>query len=149
MAGRLKITDTSPSRHSVEGWHRRGEDDAGVDDDILDLQRTFDDAELQADTRRLDALLVDDFLSIGERGFVLDKQQWITRHKDFRYLSLETSEVDVRRYEHTAILRCVQHSRATWRGDAMTLATRVSQVWVEQPAGWRLAAIQFSTLAPS
>jgi hypothetical protein len=119
-----------------------------VDEDILDLQSDFDDAELQADTQRLDALLVDDFLSIGERGFVLDKQQWVGRHGDFRYLSIETSEVDVRRYERTAILRCVQHSRATWRGDTMTLATRVSQVWIEQPAGWRLAAIQFSTLAP-
>ena len=29
----------------------------------------------------------------------------------------------------------------------MTLATRVSQTWIEQPDGWRLAAIQFSTLA--
>ncbi len=123
-------------------------DDARVDDDILDIQRAFTDAELRADAERLDALLVDDFLSIGERGFVLDKEQWIGRHKDFRYLSIETSEVDVRRYASTAILRCVQHSRATWRGEAMALATRVSQVWVEQPGGWRLAAIQFSTLAP-
>jgi hypothetical protein len=123
-------------------------DDARVDDDILDIQRAFTDAELRADAERLDVLLVDDFLSIGERGFVLDKEQWIGRHKDFRYLSIETSEVDVRRYASTAILRCVQHSRATWRGEAMALATRVSQVWVEQPGGWRLAAIQFSTLAP-
>lgn len=120
-----------------------------VSDEILVLQRSFDDAELHADTQRLGALLVDDFLSIGERGFVLDKEQWIGRHKDFRYLSIETSEVDVRRYERTAILRCVQRSRATWRGDEMSLATRMSQVWVEQPDGWRLAAIQFSTLAPA
>lgn len=135
----------SAVRIVAEGMRR---DDAGVDNDIIDLQRAFDDAELQADRVRLNALLVDDFLSIGERGFVLDKEQWIARHEDFRYLSIETSEVDVRRYERTAILRCVQHSRATWRGDAMTLATRVGQVWIEQPGGWRLAAIQFSTLAP-
>jgi len=122
--------------------------DVLVSDEILVLQRAFEDAELRADAERLGALLVDDFLSIGERGFVLDKEQWIGRHKDFRYLSIETSEVDVRRYERTAILRCVQHSRATWRGDAMALATRVSQVWIEQPDGWRLAAIQFSTLDP-
>jgi len=119
-----------------------------VSDEILVLQRAFEDAELRADAERLGALLVDDFLSIGERGFVLDKERWIGRHKDFRYLSIETSEVDVRRYERTAILRCVQHSRATWRGDAMALATRVSQVWIEQPDCWRLAAIQFSTLDP-
>lgn len=119
-----------------------------MDDEILELQRAFDEAELRRDAERLEALLADDFLSIGERGFVLDKEQWIGRHEDLRYLSIETSEVDVRRYDRTAILRCVQRSRAIWRGDPMTLATRVSQVWIERPGSWRLAAIQFSTLAP-
>jgi hypothetical protein len=55
--------------------------------------------------------------------------------------------MDVRRYDKAAIVRCVQRSRATWRGNQMTLAVRLSQVWVQQPSGWRLAAIQFSSLA--
>jgi hypothetical protein len=58
-------------------------------------------------------------MSIGERGFQLDKRQWIDRHTDFAYLSPRTAELDVRRYERTAIVRCVQRSRATWRGDEM------------------------------
>lgn len=115
-------------------------------DDILKLQRAFDDAELRADADRLNALLADDFLSIGERGFQLGKRQWIERHHDFRYLDIETTEVDVRRYDKAAIVRCVQRSRATWRGEPVTLAVRLSQVWIEQPDGWRLAGIQFSTL---
>ncbi|MFI6455471.1 DUF4440 domain-containing protein [Streptosporangium amethystogenes] len=114
--------------------------------DILSLQQAFDDAELHADTDRLDTLLADDFMSIGERGFQLDKRQWIDRHADFAYLSLETAELDVRRYERTAIVRCVQRSRASWRGDEMALTVRLSQVWIELPGGWRLAGIQFSSL---
>jgi hypothetical protein len=117
-----------------------------VADEILELQVAFDDAELRGDAVRLDSLLTDDFLSIGEQGYVLGKQEWIGRHGDFRYLSVETSEVDVRRYDNTAIVRCVQRSRASWRGDEMTLAVRLSQVWVRQSNGWRLAALQFSTL---
>jgi len=119
-----------------------------VADDILELQRAFDDAELRADTDLLDTLLADDFLSIGERGFQLDKRQWIDRHRDFRYLAIETTAVDIRRYDQAAIVRCVQRSRASWRGDSMTLAVRLSQVWIKQPDGWRLAGIQFSTLDP-
>jgi ketosteroid isomerase-like protein len=92
-------------------------------DDILELQRAFDDAELHADTGRLATLLADDFLAIGERGFQ-------------------------RRYDQAAIVRCVQRSRASWRGEPMTLAVRLSQVWIRQPDGWRLAGIQFSTLDP-
>jgi hypothetical protein len=58
--------------------------------DIRELQQAFDDAELHAGTGRLNSLLADDFISTGERGFQLDKRQWIARHADFAYLSLET-----------------------------------------------------------
>jgi hypothetical protein len=117
-----------------------------VADDILELQRAFDDAELRGDAERLDGMLADDFLSIGEQGYQLGKQEWIGRHGEFRYLSIETTGVDIRRYDKTAIVRCVQRSRATWRGEPMALAVRLSQVWVWRPGGWQLAAIQFSTL---
>ena len=117
--------------------------------DIRELQQAFDDAELHADTDRLDTLLADDFMSIGERGFQLDKRQWIDRHADFAYLALETAELDVRCYDRAAIVRCVQRSRASWRGDEMTLTVRLSQVWIEQPDGWRLAGIQFSSFDPA
>jgi hypothetical protein len=126
-----------------------GRQDNQVIADIRELQQAFDDAELHADTDRLNSLLADDFLSIGERGFQLDKRQWIARHADFAYLSLDTAELDVRCYDHAAIVRCVQRSRASWRGDAMTLAVRLSQVWIELPGGWRLAGIQFSPLDPA
>lgn len=113
--------------------------------DIDELQRAFNDAELHADTDRLNALLADDFMSIGEQGFQLDKQQWINRHADFTYLTLDTSDLDIRRYDRAAIVRCVQRSRASWRGEEMTLAVRLSQVWIELPDGWRIAGIQFSS----
>jgi hypothetical protein len=51
--------------------------------DIRELQQAFDDAELHADTDRLNSLLADDFVSIGERGFQFDKRQWIARHAPF------------------------------------------------------------------
>jgi hypothetical protein len=133
------------------GWaDGRSAPEAGhVTSDILELQRAFTEAELNADTARLDELLADDFRSIGERGFVLDKRQWIDRHAEFGYLDVEISEVEVRRYERAAIVRCAQRSRATWRGSEMSLSTRVSQTWVEGPKGWRLAGIQFSSLDPA
>jgi hypothetical protein len=117
-------------------------------DDILTVQKAFDAAELAADTTRLESLLAEDFQSIGERGYVLDKTQWIARHADFHYVSVDSSQVDIRRYAGTAIVRSVQRSRAVWQGTALELSTRVSHVWISHPDGWRLAAIQFSTLDP-
>ena len=72
----------------------------------------------------------------------------MARLVEFRYLSIGTSEVDVRRYGEAAIVCCVQRRRASWRGGPMALAVRLSQVRVREPAGWRIVAIQFSALGP-
>jgi hypothetical protein len=123
--------------------------DPQVTADLRNLHQEFSDAELHADTDRLNALLADDFKSIGERGYLLGKQQWIDRHADFAYLALTTTELQVRRYDHAAIIRCVQRSRATWQGEVMTSTVRLSQVWIESSGGWQLAGIRFSLLDPA
>jgi ketosteroid isomerase-like protein len=116
-------------------------------DQILKLHRDFDRAELSADLDTLRRLLTDDFQSIGPRGFVLDKNAWIGRHAQFKYHSLDSSEVDVREYGDAAIVRNVQRNRASYQGQEMDHAVRVSQVWVQQAGEWKLAGIQFSPLA--
>jgi hypothetical protein len=114
--------------------------------DARRLARDFEAAEATADAGTLNALLADDFRSIGEQGYVLDKAQWIGKFADFAYLSLQSADVEVCHYGHAAIVRCVQRSRSVWRGQEMALTVRVSQTWVELPQGWRLAGIQFSSL---
>ena len=114
--------------------------------DVQRLHRAFDEAELRADTAALDVLLTEDFRSIGEQGYVLDKAGWVGRFAEFSYTSLESSDVDVCCYPHAAIVRCVQRSRSRWRGQEMALSVRVSQTWVELAGRWRLAGIQFSSL---
>jgi hypothetical protein len=54
-----------------------------MNDTIRALQNEFDASELHAETETLQRLIADDFLSIGLRGFVLDKQEWIDRHVHF------------------------------------------------------------------
>ncbi len=118
-----------------------------VQDTIRDLQNEFDRAELAGDRETLERLIAPDFQSIGPKGFVLTKEQWIGRHGKFRYHQLDTSELDIQVYDRTAIVRDLQRNRATHGDDEVALAVRVSQVWVDQQGEWRLAAIQFSPLA--
>ena len=116
-------------------------------DAVREVQERFDEAERSADLDTLRELIAEDFLSIGPRGFVLDKSQWIERHGEFAYQALDTSELDVRRYGDTAVVRDVQRNRATWRDQDVRVDTRVSQVWVRLDGRWQLVAIQFSPLA--
>ena len=114
--------------------------------DAHELHRAFEAAEFRADINALQTLLADDFRSIGDQGYVLDKTQWLNKFADFSYSDLESSDVEVSRYDHAAIVRYVQHSRSVWRDQEMALTSRVSQTWIEHPHGWQLANIQFSTL---
>jgi hypothetical protein len=116
-------------------------------DDVRAVQHRFDRAELDADRETLRELIAEDFLSIGPRGFVLDKSQWIDRHDRFTYHRLETSEIDVRSYGDTAVVRDVQRNQATYGDQQVAVTTRVGQVWIRRHGGWRLVAIQFSPLA--
>jgi hypothetical protein len=116
-------------------------------DTIRQVQAEFDRAELYDDRETLRRLIADDFLSIGPRGFILNKDQWINRHNQFSYQALDTSEMDVRLHDGTAIVRNVQKNRATYDNHPVELTVRVSQVWVNQQGEWRLAAIQFSPMA--
>jgi hypothetical protein len=118
---------------------------AGMDE-LAERLQAFDDAERHGRADVLESLLADDFRSIGERGFVLDKAAWIARFDDFRYVSRALSDSDVRHYGSTAIVRCIERSEAVWQGRSMALETRVSQVWVVLPGGWTLVALQFSSL---
>lgn len=117
------------------------------DDAVLAAQERFDAAELKDDRRALDDLIADDFRSIGPKGFVLDKRQWIDRHDRFRYHELATSEVEIRRYGDAAIVRNVQTNRATHDHDDIKLTMRVSQTWVKRDGRWQIAGIQFSPMA--
>jgi hypothetical protein len=123
------------------------ESSARIEEEVRSRQRAFDRAELHADRAALRDLLTDDFLSIGPKGFVLDKQQWIDRHELFKYDELNISDVDVRLYDQAAIVRNVQTNKATFKDEPVNIQVRVSQTWVRNGGEWKLAGIQFSPMA--
>lgn len=113
-------------------------------DRIRELQQDFDNAELHADTKQLQQLIHDDFAGIGPKGFMLNKEQWINRHRQFKYEKLETSDIDIRVYDNTAIVRNMQKNKARYNNEAVELSVRASQVWINENDQWRIVAAQFS-----
>jgi hypothetical protein len=117
-----------------------------MNENIRELHQALDAAELHADRDTLNTLLADDFRGIGPRGFMLDKAGWISRFDRFAYSSLESREVDIQSYNGVAIVREVQQSAGAYNGQDVEMTTRVCEVWIEKPEGWKLASIQFSPM---
>src|SRR5205809_6686640 len=99
--------------------------------------------------RGLDRLLAADFLGIGPRGFVLNKEAWLGRHAsgDFKYLSMEQQDPILRKYTDSAILLVTEESKSTYKGQPVSVgALRATYTFVRLRGSWRLAGAQYSPI---
>ena len=109
-------------------------------------------AELGGDTTSLQGIMADDFVAVGPRGFVLTKEQWISRHEagNLKYGSFELDEAEVRTYQDAAILVCRQSAAGVYEDENgrydIDESFRATLVFVRQDGSWRLAGLQLSPI---
>lgn len=120
--------------------------------DVMTLGEDWAAAELSGDTELLAEILADDFVGVGPRGFMLNREQWLSRHEtgSLTYESFGLDEVQVRLYGDTAITVCRQDARAVYEGEEGRFELddpfRATLVFVRQGGSWRLASIQLSPI---
>ena len=141
-AGRTR----SPTASSEPSWV---EARSGTEAEVLDLVEEWRKAELRGDVAALDCLLAADFLGIGPRGFVLNKEAWLGRHSsgDFKYLSMEQRDPVLRKYTDSAILLVTEESKSTYKGQPVSVgALRATYTFVRLRGSWRLSGVQYSPI---
>src|SRR5437870_13527108 len=122
---------------------------SGTEADVLERAEEWRKAELQGDVAVLDRLLAADFLGIGPRGFVLNKEAWLGRHSsgDFKYLSMEQRDPVLRKYTDSAILLVTEESKSTYKGQPVSVgALRATYTFVRLRGSWRLSGVQYSPI---
>jgi ketosteroid isomerase-like protein len=76
---------------------------------VLDLIQRWATAELTGNVEAYQELLTPDFVGVGPVGFVLDADQWATRHNgDLTNHEFEVNDPHVRFFGDTAIVEAVQ-----------------------------------------
>ena len=102
-----------------------------------DLQKTMeerDQAVATVDAATWDRLTADDFTLVDETGTVMTKAQRLAQIKTQKPTpSTARQRVQVKRYGDAYVRRFL--SGNIW----------VLDIWVRQPAGWRVAAVQVTT----
>jgi len=110
-------------------------------------------AELRGDTASLGRILADDFIAVGPRGFMLTKEQWLSRHDSgsLTYEGFEWNEVTVRVHGNAAVMIGRQTARAVYEdGDVrheIRDQFRATLVFVDQEGRWLLLGLQLSPIA--
>src|SRR3989442_8369666 len=135
-----------PTATSEPSWV---EPRSGIEAELLELAENLRQAELRADVPFLERVLTTDFVGIGPRGFVLNKEAWLGRHRsgDLKYESLERDEVALRTYTDAAILTSRETGKTRYRGQEVPVgALRATYTFVRRGGNWRLAGVQFSPI---
>ena len=110
-------------------------------------------AELRGDTTALERVLADDFVAVGPLGFMLDKEQWLSRHDsgNLTYESFEWDEVSVRVHGNAAVMIGRETARGRYEdGDVRREIEdqfRTTLVFVEEQGRWLLLGLHLSPIA--
>jgi ketosteroid isomerase-like protein len=116
---------------------------------LKELGQDWAAAELRGDTAFLQQALVDDFVAVGPRGFMLTKDQWISRHESraLRYESFRWDDEQVRVYGDAAAMTGRQTVKGTYEGHELEDQFRATLVFVKQQERWLLAGLHLSPIA--
>ncbi|MEU0792554.1 nuclear transport factor 2 family protein [Amycolatopsis sp. NPDC005961] len=119
-----------------------------TEEQVREFGRVWAAAEERGDTEVLAGLAADGFRLVGPLGFVLDRDQWLTRYSggDLVTEKLDWDEVEVRDFGTTAIAIGVHDQVAKHRGNPVNGRFRATHVLVLGDDRWRLASIHLSPL---
>ena len=110
-------------------------------------------AELRGDTVTLGRILADDFVAVGPRGFMLSKEQWLSRHDsgNLTYKAFDWDEVTVRVHGDAAVIIGRETASAVYEDGEVRHEIqdqfRATLVFVEEQGRWLLLGLHLSPIA--
>jgi uncharacterized protein (TIGR02246 family) len=115
--------------------------------DVLDLVERWAAAEQGNDATALGELLADDFVGVGPLGFVLGREQWLSRFGNgLENRSFAVEDPEVRDYGSAAVLVGVMAQETSFQGVDNSGRFRLTLVAVRPAGRWLLANAHFGML---
>ena len=115
---------------------------------LLALENRWKLAQLQRDSKALQALVSDRYVYTYYDGTVMNKAQFLRDNRDPSYkLTLVANEnMQVITYSNVAIVIGKYHSKGTYKGKPFDHWRRFTDTWVQENNNWRCVATHTSLL---
>jgi ketosteroid isomerase-like protein len=115
---------------------------------LMKLGDELASAEQRGDIAFLGRTLADDFLLIGPRGFMLNKEQYLVRYKSgaLQPGTNERDELQLRLYGDAAIMTARETVTGSYQGQEFHNQLRGTRVFVKRNGHWLLAHTQLSPI---
>ena len=112
--------------------------------EILDLERQAKEASIHRDVEFAERMLAPDYIAIGPLGQVTTKADTLAarKHAQLRYDAIDTSELVVRVYGHTAVVTGRAEVKGTDLGEDFSGPYRFTRIWVKRDGHWEAVNYQ-------
>jgi ketosteroid isomerase-like protein len=123
-----------------------------MNNDTAELEtfgKRWAEAEVGQDVATLDAMAHDNFILVGPLGFILDKAQWLDRHRngDLVTSALEWRDTQTRVFGDCAVVVGVHDQEAAYRGQPNNGQFRATHILVRENRAWQLVGMHLSPIA--
>jgi hypothetical protein len=135
VAGSLVQAQKSSSSHGNESL-------------LMALENAWNQAQLHHDSKALDELIADTFISTDNDGAVQTKTQFLADNRDPAYAPtvMANSDVKIFLYENAAVVAGTYHAKGAYKGKPFDHYGRFTDTWVFTNGKWLCVASHTSPL---
>lgn len=122
--------------------------DHGGSSMLIALENAWNQAQLHHDSKALDSLVADTFISTDNDGVLMTKAQFLADNKDPSYAPtvMANSDVQVLMYGTAAVVAGTYHAKGTNGGKPFDHYGRFTDTWVYQNGKWQCVSTHTSNL---
>jgi len=115
---------------------------------LIALENAWNQAQLHHDSKALDALVADSFISTDNEGVLQNKAQFLADNRDPAYVPsvMANSDVKVFLYGSSAVVAGIYRAKGTYKGTAFDHRGRFTDTWVSLNDKWLCVATHTSSL---
>jgi hypothetical protein len=115
---------------------------------LIALENAWNQAQLHHDSKALEGLIADTFISTDNDGTFMTKAQFLADNKDLSYAPSQMTNGDVRAflYENAVVVAGIYHAKGLNKGKPFDHYGRFTDTWVYLNGKWLCVASHTSAL---